>query len=93
MKRATVRQLAHAVKLAGVIVGAERATYCFEGRISLPLEGGWSLVFSPDDAERLRVRACHGGRVRATMWVRAGDDGRLAELVAAARAEAAALVA
>lgn len=93
LKRATLRQLVHAVKVAGAIAGARRATYCFEGRIAIPLEAGWSVVISPDDAERLRLDACHSGRVRATMWVRAGDDDRLAELVEAAGAEAAALVA
>lgn len=93
MKHATVRQLVRAVKQAATLIGTSQATYCFEGRMALPLAAGWSLVISPDDAERLRVQACHSGRVRATMWVRADDEERLAELVSAAQAEAAALVA
>lgn len=93
MKRATTRQLAHAAKVVGALVGARRATYQCGGRVAVPLESGWSLVLSADDAERVRVDACRSGRVRATMWVLAGDDARLAELASAARSEAAALAA
>lgn len=93
MKRATIRQLVHAAKTVGEVLGVERATYCFEGRLMVPLGAGWALVLSMDDAERLRIDACLSGRVRATMWCLANDETRLAELALAADAEAAALVA
>lgn len=93
MKRASIRQLVHAAKLVGEATGVERATYCFEGRLMVPLAAGWALVLSMDDAERLRIDACLSGRVRASMWCLADDEERLAELALAAEAEAAALVA
>lgn len=93
MQRPSVRELVHGVKLVAGVVGATKATYCFDGRVRVDLAAGWSLVISPDDAGRLRIEAWRSGRARATMWCLAGDDDRLAELAAAARQEAAALVA
>jgi hypothetical protein len=93
MRRTTISQLAHAAKLAGLAVGAPSARYCFEGRFALPLDGGWALVLSSDDANRVRLDVCLRGRVRATMWCRAGDDRRLVALAGAAAAESASLVA
>lgn len=89
----TLTQLAYAVKVIGFVTGATEATYLFEGRIAVALPAGWSLVISPDDAGRFRLDACRSGRVRATMWCRADDLARLAELAGSAQAEAAALVA
>ena len=93
MRRATVTEVVHAAKIVGALVGADSATYCFGGRIAVPLAGGWALALSPDDAERLRLEACLDGRVRVTMWALAGDDTRLAELVSQAVEEVAALAA
>lgn len=89
--RPTTDKLVRAAKLIGLVAGTDSASYCFEGRIAVPLEAGWSLAISPDDAGRFRVEACRSGRVRATMWARVGDDARLAELALAASLEAAAL--
>jgi len=93
MQRPSIIELVRAVRLVAATVGVTEATYCFEGRIAVPLAAGWSLVLSSDDAGRIRVEACHSGRVRATMWCLVGDDDRLAELASAAEREAAALVA
>lgn len=93
MRRATIEQLVHAVKVVAAEVGAEEGIYCFGGRIAVPLGGGWSLAISPDDAERLRIEACFGGCVMASMWSFVGDGVRLAELASSARSEAAALAA
>lgn len=93
MRRATITQLAHAVKLVGTVVGAGSATYCLGGRVSVPLPADWSLSLSTDDAGRLRLEACLGGRVRRTMWCLVGDDLRLAELALSVLGETAALTA
>jgi hypothetical protein len=93
MGHPTSRQFAHAVKVVARLAGARRAVYCFGNRAKVPVGEGWSLAISPDDAGRFRVEACHSDRVRATMWCRADDDDRLAELVSAARTEVAALAA
>jgi hypothetical protein len=93
MQRPSIYELVRAVRTVAATVGATTATYCFEGRIAVSLEAGWSLVLSSDDAGRFRVEACHSGRVRATMWCLADDDDRLAELASSAEREAAALVA
>lgn len=87
----SIRQFVRAAKIVGRAAGSQRASYCFDGRISVPLDNGWSLVISPDDAGRFRVAACRSGRARATMWALAGDDARLAELALTASLEAAAL--
>jgi hypothetical protein len=61
-------------------------------RFYFPLDGGaWSVAISPDSAGRFRVDVCTGVRIRATMWVRAGDRDRLADLVLSARTEVLAL--
>jgi hypothetical protein len=93
MSRATIEQLVHGARVVATIVGAEQGVYCFGGRIAVPVGGNWSLVLSADYAERLRIEACFGQFVVATMWAFAGDDDRLAELASAARAESAALAA
>jgi hypothetical protein len=93
MSRASVQQLVHGAGVAGAAVGAERGTYCFGGRIAVPVGGGWSLAISADYAERLRIEACLDGRVVATMWAFVGDDVRLARLASSARDEATALAA
>lgn len=94
MRRATVTEIVRAAKTVGALVGADTATYCLGGRIAVPLgPGGWSLALSADDAARLRLEACLDGRVVVTMWLLAGDDTRLAELVSGAIEEAAALTA
>lgn len=87
----TTTQTLAAVWLVGEITGIERASYCFEGRFRFELGAGWSLVLSPDDAGRFRLDACLAAHVRATMWVLAGDECRLASLALAASEEAAAL--
>jgi hypothetical protein len=91
--RPTLQQLAVALRIVGAAVSARRATYCFDGRFGFTLEAGWTLVISPDDAERFRVEAVLGDRVRATMWCLAHDDERLAELARAMKSEATRLVA
>jgi hypothetical protein len=93
MSRATVEQLVHGAKVVAAVVGAEQGIYCYGGRIGVPIGGGWGLAISADYAERLRVEACFGGFVVATMWAFVGDDDRLAELASQAQAEAAALAA
>lgn len=91
--RPTLQQLAAALRTIGATLGARQATYCFDGRFGFTLEAGWTLVISPDDAERFRVEAVFGDRARATMWCVAHDHKRLAELAWAMKCEAAALVA
>jgi hypothetical protein len=93
MRRATFTEVVRATKVVGALAGSPTATYCFGGRLAVPLGGGWSLAISSDDAERIRLEACFDSRVRATMWAFAGDDRRLAELVVAALEETAALTA
>jgi hypothetical protein len=93
MRRATFIEVVHAAKLVGALTGEPTATYCFGGRLAVPLPGDWALAISADDAARLKFEACLGGRVVATMWAFAGDDRRLAELVSAALEETAALAA
>lgn len=83
-----MQQLAVALRLLGDVLGASRATYCFDGRFAFSLQGGWKLVISPDDAGRFRLEAVLSDRVRATMWCLAHDHKRLAELVWAAKCEA-----
>lgn len=65
--------------------------YLLDRRFWFGLDGAWALVVSPDDAGRFRVSVAHFGRIRASMWSRAGDRDRLADLARAARAEAQAL--
>lgn len=93
MSRATITQLVHGAKVVAAELGAEQGVYCYGGAIGVPIGNGWSLAISADYAERLRIDACLDGRVVASMWSFAGDDDRLAELVALARDEAAALAA
>lgn len=89
----TIRQMIVALKAVGGALGIERADYCFEGRFRLALAGDWSLVLSPESAGRIRVDACHSGRIRATMWTRSDDLARLTALARSAQSEAAALLA
>jgi len=91
MRKATVRQLVRAVKIAAETLGSDQATYIFDGRISIPLTGGWALTLSPDDAGRLRLEACLSGRVVATMWCLDHDDDRLRALARSIETETAAL--
>lgn len=91
--RPTTAETVSTLKLAGHLLGATEAAYCFEGRFRFELGGEWSIVISPDDAGRFRLDACHRSRPRATMWCAAADRARLRALVLAARDEALALTA
>ena len=93
VRKPSFSQLVRALKIVGAATGAREATYCFEGRFAFPLDAGWWLAISMDDAERFRLEACREGRVRATMWCLADAGVRLAELASAAAREAVALVA
>jgi hypothetical protein len=91
--RPDLHRLAKALRLVGAVLGQREATYLFDGRFAFALQAGWSLVISPDDAQRWRVDACLNGTSRATMWSLVDDRERLVALVASMRDEAAALVA
>ena len=90
MNRPTDTQLCKALRVVGSVLGQTVTTYT-ERRFMFVLAGGWHLSVMPDDAERFRLEVSHGARQRATMWTRAGDRKRLAELVGRARDEVLAL--
>lgn len=51
----------------------------------------WALALSPDDAARFRLRACYGATEVGSLWTRAEDLGRLADLAQGFKAEITAL--
>jgi hypothetical protein len=86
----TTDRLAEALQLARDLLDQDSAHY-ERGRFGFELAAGWRLAISPDDAERLRVEVVSGAQTCGTMWTRATDHERLAELVTTARDEALAL--
>lgn len=86
----TDRSLIDALRFVGGLLDSEIA-WVHRGRFYFPLDSRWAIAISPDFAGRFRVDVCTGVRVRATLWVLAGDRDRLADLVLSARAEIAAL--
>lgn len=84
--RPSDKRLLETLRFVGSLLDATAAGV-YEGRFYFPLDGRWSVAISPDSAGRFRVDVCTGVRTRATMWVRAGDTDRLADLVLAARDE------
>lgn len=85
------RSLIAALRCVGEALGTTVA-YVHAGRFYFRLDSRWSLAISPDSAGRFRLDACQGVRVRATMWARAGDRDRLADLAQSAQAEVETLV-
>jgi hypothetical protein len=88
-----MRETADALRLVGRTLGVEKADYCFNGRFRFPLDAGWSLLLSPDDAGRFRLDACYRSTVRCSLWAQAEDGARLEALCLSAQHEAAALAA
>lgn len=93
MTTPTTGQMVAALRLTADLLGEHEAAHCFGNRFLFPLDAGWSLAISADDAGRFRLEACYRSRIRATMWCRATDQRRLKALVLAARDEALALTA
>lgn len=85
------RSLIETLRFVGERLGTNVA-YVHGGRFHFRLDSRWSLAISPDSAGRFRLDVCRGVRDRATMWVRAGDRDRLAELAQSAQAEVETLV-
>jgi hypothetical protein len=81
-------ELIGVLRLVARLTGDHEPDYCFEGRFKFALNRDWSLVVSPDDAERLKLVACFQSRPIATMWCLARNHERLSALVEGARDEA-----
>jgi len=59
-----------------------RIVFLHQGRWHFPLEDGWTISLLPDSGRRFRIEACHRGRPCVTLWTFAGDDARLAAILA-----------
>lgn len=84
------KRLLETLRFVGGLLDQD-AAWVLDGRFYFPLGGGWNLAISLDSAGRFRVDVCTGVRIRATMWVLAGDTGRLADMALSARTEVLAL--
>jgi hypothetical protein len=89
-RRPSDKSLLETLRFVGSLLGTTAAGV-YEGRFYFRLDGRWSVAISPDSAGRFRVDVCVGAAPRATMWARAGDTDRLADLVLSARDEVLAL--
>lgn len=88
--RPTDRDTIAALRFVGECMGTG-TTWQHAGRFYFPVDDRWSLAVSPHSAGRFRVEACFGGRPVATMYSLGMNRDRLADLVAAFRAEVEAL--
>lgn len=86
------RDTVAALRLVGRVLGATCA-YVDGERFVFPMSAGWALAISPDSAGRFRVSACYGRTEVDTLWSRAKDPRRLADLAEGLRREIDALVA
>lgn len=84
--RPTTMDTITALRVVGRTLG-QTCAYQRDGRFYFPLDSGWCLAISPDDAGRFRVEACHGTRVLATLWVLRSNWRRLAVLAQALERE------
>jgi hypothetical protein len=64
------------------------AAYWADGRFWFPLgDDAWSLSLSPDSAGRFRLGAHYGTTEVGSLWARANDPRRLADLAGGLRQE------
>lgn len=85
-----IRQTIAALRVVGRALGATCA-YAYDGAFWFEVSDVWSLTISPDSAGRFRVDACYGRTRVSSLWCRAGDHRRLAELAVGLRTQTDAL--
>jgi hypothetical protein len=88
----TDRQTVAALRTVADALG-ETCAYAYDGRFWFVVSDVWSLTLSPDDAGRFRLDACYGRTRVASLWCRAEDHRRLADLAVGLRVETDALTA
>jgi hypothetical protein len=79
-----LRQTARALAIASDVLGGVDSCVYRNGAYNFFLDGGRSIRITPESAERFRIDSCTDGATRATTWALAGDEGRIAFLVAEA---------
>lgn len=92
LRQPTDRQTVEALRTVGAALGATCA-YAYDGAFWFVVSDVWSLTVSPDDAGRFRLDACYGRTIVASLWCRAEDHRRLADLAVGLRADTDALTA
>ena len=75
----STREVMDAVEFVAALLGCTRA-YRIGERVHVPLDRGWSVAISADDAGRLRIEGCVRGAPRCTVWTESRDRARLADL-------------
>jgi hypothetical protein len=69
-----------AVLLVAETLG-ERYCWLYRGAYHFRLGGDVTVAISADSVQRFRLDFCHGAEPRDTVWIRDGDDARLARVV------------